>query len=381
MVNGMRPLEFHLDIELTSGELKNVELQYENLDKHCFSCKSLCHETKDCPSSLTLKERLSKPVGTNQAQTLNRIEVDRRRQDEKKLSTTYPSDTRDRGRVSDSIPYSSTRYEDTRRPPRGVDFRSYVKEPACYSNQSVTHQPSNSQTHSASLRPIPPTGSEGSRRQTRPEKESTRVWVEKAFQSVNTGPHSVQVSHTPSYTPSPRPVRELMNSPPPDGDDSTAAKTRKYALERLSLPATGNNLLQHGVSITNSESIRLQEVEIHYLEDTFRNQAVDSSSKPSSSRVPASERLSLPMPLSSVPIRTLSEDRLHVSLRLGGLPVSDPVEDVPPMAAQKKKRGRPPSSSKAQAIPKAPSKEATKKPTSTKRALWWLRHNGCLVSK
>lgn len=169
MINEMRFLEFHLDIELPSGELKTVELQYENLDKHCFSCKSLCHETKDYPSSLTLKERLSKPVGINQAQTLNRIEADRRRQDERKLSKTYPSDTHDRGRISDSRPYSNTRYEDTRRPSRDADSRQFqrekdqlashsrsnVREPACYRNQSVTHRPSNSQTHSASLRPIP----------------------------------------------------------------------------------------------------------------------------------------------------------------------------------------------------------------------------------
>lgn len=134
-----------------------------------------------------------------------------------------------------------------------------------------------------------------------------------------------------------------------------------------SLPTSGNNLLQHGVSISNSASMRLQEVEIQYLEDTFLNQVVNSSSKPSSSRIPASERLSLPALLSSSPIRTLSEDQLHVSLRLGGLPESDPVEDVPPMAAQKKRRGRPPSSAKSQVIPKAPPKAATKKPASNKR--------------
>ncbi|KAJ4871700.1 Zinc knuckle CX2CX4HX4C protein [Raphanus sativus] len=62
----MRPLDFYLDTELPSGEIKVVELQYENLDKHCFSCKSLCHETKDCPASRSLKDRLSKPVGINQ---------------------------------------------------------------------------------------------------------------------------------------------------------------------------------------------------------------------------------------------------------------------------------------------------------------------------
>lgn len=43
------------------------------------------------------------------------------------------------------------------------------------------------------------------------------------------------------------------------------------------------------------------------------------------------------------------------------------MEDVPPMAAQKKRRGRLPSSAKSQVIPKAPPKAATKNPASNKR--------------
>ncbi|KAL0715749.1 hypothetical protein Bca4012_065071 [Brassica carinata] len=385
LVNGMRPLEFQLDVELPSGETKVVELQYENLDKHCFSCKSLCHETKDCPSSLALKDRLSKPVGINQTQTLNRIEADKKRQEERKLSRFQSTDNRGRGRGSDNRHYSNSRYEDSRCYSRDVDSRSllmekerlathsrsYARDPASYSNQSVTHRPSNSQALSDLARPRVSNRSEGSRHHQRSEKETTKVWVEKAF-AAPVVHHQGQghISQPPSHTPSPKPVREhMISSPLTDKVDSSSSKARKSALQRLSLPSPGNNLLQHGVSISNSESNRLQDVEIQYLEDTLHTHVVDSASKPSGSRIPATERLSLPE-LPSSPIRTLSEDRLHVSLRLEGLPDQYPDEDAPPKAPsqQKKRRGRPPLVSNSQALPEPPNSAAPKKTVSRKRA-------------
>lgn len=43
-INGLKPLEINL-----AGERKQVELEYENLQKHCFHCLSLSHEGDDCP--------------------------------------------------------------------------------------------------------------------------------------------------------------------------------------------------------------------------------------------------------------------------------------------------------------------------------------------
>lgn len=40
-INGLKPLEMVLNISLPSGEIKQVELEYENLEKHCFVCHSL----------------------------------------------------------------------------------------------------------------------------------------------------------------------------------------------------------------------------------------------------------------------------------------------------------------------------------------------------
>lgn len=387
VINGMRPLDFYLYTELPSGEIKVVELQYENLDKHCFSCKSLCHETKDCPPSRSLKDRLSKPVGINQTQTLHRIEANRRRQDERKLSRFHSEDNLDKGRHSDSRNYSNPRYEDSCRYSRDdvsrslledkerlmTNSRSYAREPISHSNQSVTHRPSNSRAPVVQERQLSSHRSDGSRRNSRPEKESTKMWVEKAF-ATNVRPLQTPSSQRISHTPSPRPAREQMIATPPTSrEDSSASKARQSALHRLSLSSPGINVLQNGVSHSNSESNRLQNVEVQYLEESFRDYVVDISSKPSGSRVPAKERLSLPETPTS-PIRTLSEDRLHVSLRLGGLPLPEPIEDLPPEAAPQKKRlGRPPNSEKRSTVtPQTKSKQSAKppvrKPAARKRA-------------
>ncbi|KAH0897670.1 LOW QUALITY PROTEIN: hypothetical protein HID58_047238, partial [Brassica napus] len=70
------------------------------------------------------------------------------------------------------------------------------------------------------------------------------------------------------------------------------------------------------------QSGRLQEVDIQYLEEMFPYQTPEAPSIPSSSRLPPSgERVNDGM-LERSPIHTLSEDRAHVSLRLGPLPPS-----------------------------------------------------------
>jgi len=89
------------------------------------------------------------------------------------------------------------------------------------------------------------------------------VWVEKAFTAAPARHHQGHTSQTPSHTPSPRPAREQMISPPPTGKgDESASMVRKSALHCLSLPSSGNIVLQHGVPSSNYESNRLQDVEI-----------------------------------------------------------------------------------------------------------------------
>lgn len=134
-----------------------------------------------------------------------------------------------------------------------------------------------------------------------------------------------QVSHTPS----PRPQREedslqraITNRENQNsGNGSARSSQRRSAHDRLSLPSPRIPLLQDGVA--NSESGRLQEVPIQVLEDN--SPLLSSGGLPSSSRKPSTPsgeaRNSF---LNRSPIRTLSEDRLHVSLRLGPIADYDP---------------------------------------------------------
>lgn len=98
---------------------------------------------------------------------------------------------------------------------------------------------------------------------------------------------------------------------------------RTPARDRLSLPSNGKSKLVHQGTSTGSS--RLQDIEIQYLEEIIEPPRLDSNTRPSASRSPGT--LSSP-PGGSSPIRTLSEDRRHVSLRLGPLPASS-QSDIP----------------------------------------------------
>lgn len=165
------------------------------------------------------------------------------------------------------------------------------------------------------------------------------IWVEKGSQS--------QFSHTPP----PRPPREpMINNQEvessldrrsalerisqsvarmllPDGDDQNIqpaplSQDRLPVLQRIALPQANERvpLLHNGVA--NSDSGRLQEVEVQYMEDTFPLHILNTSSgNPSSSKPPAKERLSLPQ---VSPIRSLSSDRAHLA---AGLRIGSPLEE------------------------------------------------------
>lgn len=91
LVNGLNPLEMFLDISL-AGEIKQVELEYENLEKHCFICHSLSHERDVCPSqqAQTNSRDSSTRMGISQSRNLDRLEADRRRTAARKLIREEP---------------------------------------------------------------------------------------------------------------------------------------------------------------------------------------------------------------------------------------------------------------------------------------------------
>ncbi|CAN7129739.1 unnamed protein product [Brassica rapa subsp. narinosa] len=138
-----------------------------------------------------------------------------------------------------------------------------------------------------------------------------------------------QVSHTPS----PRTQREpmILDRNPVASPYTPAASNnsgeRRSALERLQGAPDRVPLLQNGVA--NSDSGRLQEL-----------------MRPSSSKAAGGMRAQIELEGHS-PIRTLSEDRAHVSLRLGPLPT-----DLSPLPSLVK------------AAPKAAGKKPTRAPST-----------------
>lgn len=94
LINGLKPLEMKLDISSPSGEIKQIELEYEDLQKHCFICHSLTHDRNDCPSQraqANVREASQTRMGISQSRTLDRIEADRRRASERRQYRTDSS--------------------------------------------------------------------------------------------------------------------------------------------------------------------------------------------------------------------------------------------------------------------------------------------------
>ncbi|CAG7883352.1 unnamed protein product, partial [Brassica rapa] len=92
-----------LEIQLPSGDLQNVELEYIKIEKHCFTCFSLLHEEVDCPNRpinpIPLKER---KLGITQRIALQRIEADKKRHDDRRGYSRYQSTESNRSLANDT---------------------------------------------------------------------------------------------------------------------------------------------------------------------------------------------------------------------------------------------------------------------------------------
>lgn len=108
------------------------------------------------------------------------------------------------------------------------------------------------------------------------------------------------------------------------GGQASHSQERRSALQRITQSSERVSLLLNGAA--NSESGRLQEVEIQYMEDSFPTHILQSTGQPSSSRVPVKERLTLPQ---ESPIRSLSEDRKVVADALASPLSSDANDPLP----------------------------------------------------
>ncbi|KAH0916922.1 hypothetical protein HID58_024582, partial [Brassica napus] len=371
-----------LDISV-AGEIKQVELEYDNLGKHCFLCFSLSHEKEDCPSQRALANNRGHEnyrMGISQTRTLDRLDADKRKAFERKqIRSEAPQWQSSRSRDIEWKEDKNFRYNYGAR--RDPNFSTGSKR--TYKAEEENRRPARERlsftkedTSSGRNEPLSRAASLNPRTEWRPVASGSQRGISKSVQSL--------VSHTPS----PRPQREGGSSIQEfsqtrrqiSGDGSQLSNERRSALERLSLPAERVPLLHGGVA--NAESGRLQEVDIQYLEELVPIER--GNSVPSSSRNPGRNSLNLVggTNVSSTsrnlgmsnenlydatqersPIRTLSEDRVHVSLRLG--PLFDSEEEVSlnlPIEASKSKKGKAPATTKGQAVRSSgPSSPASRK--------------------
>lgn len=335
-INGLQPLEMKLEINV-AGEIKQVELEYENLQKHCFYCLSLTHEGDDCPNRS--RNGRETHMGISQNRTLDRLEADRRRKEVRKgarnlsgpkeQSPAYPHSVRPKEHYEPSRRCDLSRKYDygVRREPyrRGmspnVRDRERQGRPSARERLTFTRD-SETASHRGHLSN---SFTSAQRTEWRPVSEGAKTLDRSAHSA-----HS-QMSHTPS----PRPQRENISSQAGTTDarqnsgNGTPSAERRSALARLSLPVERVPLLQDGVA--NTASGRLQEVQIQYLEENLNLLTSGGSNKASTSKTPRTGTSATQGGITDrSPIRTLSEDRVHVSLRLG--PVYEPYSD--PRAAE-----------------------------------------------
>ncbi|KAG5385089.1 hypothetical protein IGI04_036559, partial [Brassica rapa subsp. trilocularis] len=310
LLNGLLPLETRLEISLPSGESKEVELEYEGLEKHYFLCTSLCHDKDDCPTSLN-SSHSSIPVGINQARTLDRL-AERRRADPRRDRTErlyHPS----RIGALHQVPAQQQRYRHSQ-PTLERGNRNERRNEDRYDRRRPQHS-------SQSFR-----------------SESPRI-----KQSSHTTSQHIPLSQV-SHTPSPRPLREPMRSQSAAGSgDIIASSERRPALERLA-PATTQGSpkdrpsalerLSPAGSFNGSHdrrsalarlSLPSDRDPLPLYEDGGTNSGLPTCNETRYLNeplldVPFSKDTEVLDPLTS-PIRSLSEDRRHVSLRLGPAPV------------------------------------------------------------
>lgn len=373
-INGLKPLEKSLEISLKSGGTKQVELEYEKLEKHCFSCLSLSHEAGSCPNKATMADPSSTRLGITQQRTLDRIAEGRKRADNRKLSRFSPygshgEHSRRHDHHSRDNPYQ--RNDAYHRSTSDRDDRRAAIHPRSYSssedrgrdrsrNQAASFLPPIRESSPVSLR---------SRDMRSANPTAKTYWRPVSGEGNGSGRQSHSVQSQISHTPSPKPPREPLeterrlqiNSPHtpgaisgPSGERRSALERlsgeRRSALERLSGEPDRVPLLHNGVA--NSDSGRLQEVNIQYLEDALPYQTPPNHLIPSSSKVVGAGDFELQAENEGSPIRTLSEDRAHVSLRIGPLPPStSPPPPVLSKAAGKQKATKAPPKKRIQKSP------------------------------
>ena len=134
-IDCLKNLEMQLPVQLQSGEVFNVDLEYENLQKHCFYCYSLFHEVDDCPTKPVSTRTSTHTLGISQQNTLRSIEEHRRRQDHRRAPSSQMRNSDSHSRDDHAVSQRST----TSRPsyPERRPYHDYTQHQSSYDSRPV----------------------------------------------------------------------------------------------------------------------------------------------------------------------------------------------------------------------------------------------------
>ncbi|KAG2268907.1 hypothetical protein Bca52824_063462 [Brassica carinata] len=226
-IDCLKNLEMQLPVQLQSGEVFNVDLEYENLQKHCFYCYSLFHEEDDGPTKPVSTRTSTHALGISQQNTLRSIEEHRRRQDHRRAP--YPE----------------------RRP-----YHDYALHQSSYDSR--------------------PVGRAHDRRPTFERRELRDRSSTHSSRDYHLHGDRPQYSQS-SRTPPPNPVREPMELLviPKHGEINSHSSERRSTLERIERPQQEP---QRSGGLSSSLIARLQDVEVNYEQGDLRNKLNEGSS-------------------------------------------------------------------------------------------------------
>lgn len=316
-INALKLLILKLDLQLPSREVVEVEVEYEKLGKHCFFCKSLTHEDSEkhrCPLSRGHTED-KRTLGITQQNTLDRIEEGRRRQEERRYSRFPNLPARKEARWTNSrnanreIKISSRGYSPRSEMGKSLNFEENRRR---YDDRHLAFRystPRETQSQHDSHERI----STSCRTQDYKVKESTGPAPPRQSQ-VSPAREAISSSHrSPVAAPTLEQRRRNLDSrlsDPRSGNLST--EERISAKERLSV----NTRRTSGTERTEGEAVPHQDKDKLPMNPSSSTRTITAITRPSSSTIFETGRLGI---CERSPIRTLSEDRIHVSLRLGPL--------------------------------------------------------------
>lgn len=338
LVNGLQPLIMKMDLQLPSGEVVEIELEYEYLQKHCFLCKSLCHESDDCPNRDILRTQSDdvKDIGISQRNTLDSIEESKKRQEDRKRARQYQSSHQGGARWTNYRREErddgyEKRYRRQSPPPRRKASEEnsesgFEENRRRYNDRSLSVRARSPHRRSTALRgydgessSIKSHGRGNSRSVSSPRKRISPVRedLSKSSQSPATATNNNQ-----------RRTRISSRLSDPRGNGS--GEDRVSAKERLSVNT--QRTIRSELEGRSNEGEQPPLLAPRNLEVSLPPRFCDSITCPSSSTIFETGRLG---PGERSPIRTLSEDRIHVSLRLGPIDSETTAEtevsdDLPP---------------------------------------------------